>query len=192
MLNIIWFTLMLLSVITGALNGTLDQVAAQVTLSSQKAFSTALNLSGVMILWLGFMNIAQDAGLVQSLGRLCRPVLYRLFPDIPKDHPALGAIALNLSANILGLNNAATPFGIKAMEELESLNKTPSVASDDMCMLLAINTSSIQLIPATAIGLLAAAGSSAPTVIILSTLAATSISTAVAIFLSFKFRNKPS
>ena len=186
MLGYIWFSMMLLSVITGVINGTLEHVIAQITISAKKAFELALSLGGIMTLWLGIMQIAEDAGIITMLSKATTPLLRRLFPSIPKDHPALGAIALNLSANILGLSNAATPFGIKAMEALESLNPQPKTASDDMCMLLAINTSSVQLIPATVIGLLSIAGSNEPTIIILSTIIATTLSTLVAIFATFK------
>lgn len=186
MLGYIWFSMILISVLTGVYNNTLDQVIAQLTLSSQRAFELALGLGGIMTLWLGFLKIAEDAGLVKDLSRMVTPVLRRIFPSIPKDHPAMGAIALNIAANMLGLSNAATPFGLKAMEELETLNKEPSVASNDMCMFLAVNTSSVQLIPSTAIGLLSVAGSQDPTIIVISALLATTISTIIGVFASFK------
>lgn len=181
MIGIVWFSLIALSIVTGIYNGNLEQVIASVTTSAEKAFSLVLGLGGIMTLWLGIMKIAEDSGLVQTIGRIAKPVLKLLFPNIPENHPALGAITLNVSANMLGLNNAATPLGIKAMEELESLNPTPSEASHEMCMLLAINTSSIQLVPITAIGLLGQYGGQNPTAIILSSLLATSVSTLVAI-----------
>lgn len=186
MLGYIWFSMILISVLTGVYNNTLDQVIAQLTLSSQRAFELALGLGGIMTLWLGFLKIAEDAGLVKDLSRMVTPVLRWIFPSIPKDHPAMGAIALNIAANMLGLSNAATPFGLKAMEELETLNKEPSVASNDMCMFLAVNTSSVQLIPSTAIGLLSVAGSQDPTIIVISALLATTISTIIGVFASFK------
>ncbi len=114
---------------------------------AETAAEIALGLIGVLALFLGILRIAEEAGLVQSLVRFVRPVLRPLFPDVPADHPALGMIALNLTANIFGLGNAATPFGIKAMEELQTLNPSEDTATDAMVMLLAINTASVQLIP---------------------------------------------
>ena len=111
------------------------------------AFDIALSLVGVLVLFLGLMQIAQQAGIIDALVKLVRPVLGPLFPDIPRDHPAMGMIALNLAANVFGLGNAATPFGIKAMEELQKLNPEPETATDSMVMLLALNTASVQLIP---------------------------------------------
>lgn len=188
MLNFIWFFMILASIITGLLQGTLPQVVASVPASAQKAFEISLSLCGIMTFWLGLLQIAQSAGLVNQLSHLTTPILTRLFPEIPKDHPSIGHISLNVSANMLGLNNAATPLGIKAMESLQSLNPHPTIATHAMCMLLAINTSSIQLIPTTAIGLLAAAGSIDPTKIIISSILATSISTLVAVFLCILFK----
>lgn len=186
MIDYIWFSMMVLAVITGVYNNTLDLVISEIAISAQRAFELALGLGGIMTLWLGMLKIAEQAGLINSIGKAFTPLLHKLFPSIPKGHPAIGAIALNLSANFLGLSNAATPLGLKAMEELETLNKKPTVASDDMCMFVAINTSSVQLIPSTAIGILSIAGSSDPTAIISSTLIATTISTVIAITVSFK------
>ncbi|MGB3543988.1 nucleoside recognition domain-containing protein [Rubrivirga sp.] len=114
---------------------------------AEVAVSIALGLIGVLVLFLGLSKIAEDAGIIYSLVKLVRPVLGPLFPDIPRDHPAMGMIALNLAANVFGLGNAATPFGIKAMEELQKLNPEPDTATDSMAMLLALNTASVQLIP---------------------------------------------
>ena len=186
MLIYIWLTIIILSIITGFFNGTLDLVFLQVYNNGFKAIELGFSLTVMMTLWLGLMQIAEDAGLIRLIGLKAKPLLRYIFPSIPEDHPALGAIAFNLSANMLGMGNAATPFGIKAMEELQSLNPSNESASDDMCMLLAINTSSIQLIPATAIMLLSVSGSQEPTAIIISTLIATTLNTFVAIFTSFK------
>lgn len=186
MLSYIWLTMILLSLITGVINGTLDLVFQQIFISGQKGIELAFSLTIMMTLWLGIMRIAEDAGLIELIGNKAKPLLRYLFPSIPEKHPALGAIAFNISANMLGIGNAATPFGIKAMEELQSLNSDKNAASDDMCMLLAINTSSVQLIPATVIMLLSIAGSQEPTAIILSTLMATTINTIVAVTTAFK------
>lgn len=114
---------------------------------AETAATLALGLVGVLVLFLGLVKIAEDAGIVRALVRVVRPFLRPLFPDVPPDHPALGMIALNLAANMFGLGNAATPFGIKAMEELQTLNSDPDTATDAMVMLLAINTASVQLVP---------------------------------------------
>lgn len=181
MLNIIWIGLVITSVIFGVVNGRVHEVVMAITDSAKLAFDVALGMAGMMTLWLGIMKIAEDAGLIRVITRLLRPVLRRLFREVPEDHPAMGAIALNITANMLGLTNAATPFGIKAMEELDTLNPFKGVASHAMCMFLAINTSSVQIIPATAISFLSAAGAHNPTDIVLSSLVATTCSTIVAI-----------
>lgn len=114
---------------------------------AETAAEIALGLVGVLALFLGLLKIGEDAGVIRALVRLVRPVLRPLFPRVPDDHPALGMIALNMAANVFGLGNAATPFGIKAMEELQELNPSDDTATDDMVMLLAINTASVQLVP---------------------------------------------
>lgn len=181
MLNAIWLTMMCLAVIVGIIEGRLDKVVHAVTDSAKLGFDVALGLTAIMSLWLGIMGIAQTSGLVNRLARWLQPVMRRLFPDVPVDDPAMGAMILNISANMLGLANAATPFGLQAMKELQRLNANAHVASNAMCMFLAINTSSVQLIPATAIAYLAANGSLHPSSVIFSSLVATSVSTTVAI-----------
>jgi spore maturation protein A len=130
------------------------------------AVQIALGLIGIMALWLGVMRVAEQAGLITHLARLVRPITVRLFPDVPADHPAVGSMIMNIAANMLGLGNAATPFGLKAMEELDKLNPKSGVATDAMVTFLALNTSCVTLIPATAIAVRAAAGSSDPAFII--------------------------
>ncbi|WED43319.1 nucleoside recognition domain-containing protein [Legionella cardiaca] len=181
MLNVIWLSMIFLSVVVGVIQGRLDQVVQAVTDSAKFGFEIALGLTGIMTLWLGIMGIASESGLVTRFARLLRPIMRPLFPDVPVEHPAMGAMILNIAANMLGLANAATPFGLQAMKELQTLNKNGQQASDAMCTFLAINTSSIQLIPATAIAFLAANGSSQPSSIIVSALGATLVSTVVAI-----------
>ncbi|MBI3194495.1 MAG: hypothetical protein HYZ34_08540 [Ignavibacteriae bacterium] len=141
----------------------------------------ALGLIGIMALWLGIMKIADQSGLVTKLASLLKPVTTQLFPDVPADHPAMGAMIMNISSNMLGLANAATPFGLKAMEELNKLNKKVGTATDAMCTFLVINTSSVQLIPATVIAIRAASGSSNPTEILGPVILATTVNTAVGI-----------
>jgi len=176
MLNYIWLALIVLAVLIGGFQGDLGAVGdAAVDKAKYAIYPLGATLLAVMTLWLGLMRLAEKAGLIHRLGLLLRPLLRLLFPDVPPDHPALGAIVLNVSANILGLNNAATPLGLRAMSELDKLNPRPGVATNAMCMLLAINTASITLIPVTAIGFLVAAKGRDPFVIIGTSLAATAI-----------------
>ena len=126
-----------------------------------------------MALWLGIVKIAEDSGLMALAAKAIAPLLKRLFPDVPPGHPAMASMTMNIAANMLGLSNAATPLGIKAMEDLETLNKHPGVATNAMCTFLTINTAGLQLIPATMIGIMASAGSKDPTAIIGTTIAAT-------------------
>ncbi|KTD34959.1 spore maturation protein A [Legionella moravica] len=181
MLNIIWLGMILIAVVVGIIEGRIDEVVRAVTDSAKLGFEVAIGLTGIMALWLGIMSIATESGLVSLLGKGLKPILRRLFPDIPVEHPAMGAMVMNIAANMLGLANAATPFGLQAMKELQTLNKQMTVATNSMCTFLAINTSSVQLIPATAIAFLAANGSSNPSSVIFSSLIATSVSTLVAI-----------
>jgi spore maturation protein SpmA/spore maturation protein SpmB len=182
MLNYIWLGLIVIAVLMGGFQGNIGAVGqAAIDRATVAVFPIGLTLLAVMTLWLGLMRLADKAGLVHRLGLALRPLLTRLFPEVPPNHPAMGAIVLNVSANILGLNNAATPLGLRAMSELDKLNPRPGVATNAMCMLLAINTSSITLIPVTAIALLAAAHGKTPTVIIGTALAATAITQCCAI-----------
>lgn len=142
----------------GLTNGLLDIV--------NTAVQIALGLIGIMALWLGVMKVAEEAGLIKLIAKSVKPITKFLFPDVPQDHPAMGSMIMNISANMLGLSNAATPFGLKAMEDLNSLNPKKDTATDAMCMFLAVNTAGLTLIPATAIAIRAAAGSSDPAIII--------------------------
>ena len=181
MLNYIWFGLMAIALVIAIFNGTAGAVSEAAVSSAKTAVEIAIGLVGVMTLWLGIMRIAEAAGLVTLLGRLLRPVLRWLFPEVPPDHPANGAIVLSIAANMLGLNNAATPLGIKAMEELQELNDQKDTATNPMVTFMALNTSGVQLIPATMIGVLAAAGSMNPTAIIGTSIVATFIGTVAAV-----------
>ena len=145
------------------------------------AVKLALGLVGIMALWLGLMQIAEKSGLIFIVVKLIQPALRWLFPDIPRDHPAMGSISLNLAANVLGLGNAATPLGIKAMQQLQSLNTKQNEASDAMCMFLALNTSSVQLLPpVTLIALMGTQVSELIIPIILATLCSTLVAITVA------------
>lgn len=142
---------------------------------AKTAIELAIGLIGIMALWLGIMKIAEQSGLVATLAKALRPLTTRIFPDVPADHPAMGAMIMNISANMLGLSNAATPLGLKAMAELNKLNNKLGTATDAMCTFLVINTSNVQLIPATVIAIRAASGSANPTEILGPVLAATFI-----------------
>lgn len=178
MLNYIWLGLILLAVLLGGFEGKLQEVTGAAFEACKTAVMTiALPLAGVMALWLGLMKIAEKSGLVNLLARALRPILRWLFPDVPVNHPAMGSMVMNMAANMLGLSNAATPLGLRAMQDLERLNPRPGTATNAMCTFLAINTSSIQLIPATTVAILAAAGSKNPTAIIGTAFFATCCST---------------
>ena len=178
MLNYIWFGLIFISVVVGTITGRIDQVTEAAITMSKTSVEIALGLIGIMALWLGTMKIAEDSGLIQIIAKTLRPITIRLFPDVPSDHPAIGSIVLNMAANMLGLGNAATPLGLKAMKELQALNKHKDTATDAMCTFLAINTSSVQIIlPATVVGLMGAAANQ----IFITTIIATGLSTVAAI-----------
>ena len=166
----------------------MDALSKAMVDSAAGAVELALGLVGVMTLFLGLMKVAEAGGMLTILARLIRPLMVRLFPGVPADHPAMGAMILNLSANALGLGNAATPFGIRAMQELDKLNPRPGTATDPMVLFLAINTSSVTLLPTGVIALRAAAGSADPAGILPTTLFATLCSTAVAIGGAFLYR----
>lgn len=157
--------------------------------SAKASVNLALGLVGIMALWLGLMRIAEESGLVKLFARAVRPVMIRLFPDVPADHPAMGAMVMNIAANMLGLGNAATPLGLKAMQELQTLNKVKDTATDAMATFMALNTSSVTFIPATVIGIRAAANATNPAEIIGPVILATGVSTTVAI-ISIKILQK--
>ncbi len=162
MLNYLWFGLAVIAIVVGAVTGHLKEVTDAAVDSAGKSVDIAFGLIGIMAMWLGIMKIAEEAGLVRVLARAIRPISRRLFPDVPQEHPAMGMMLLNISANWLGLSNAATPLGIKAMEELQTLNDKPDTATNAMVMFLAINTASITLIPISIIAVRQALGSANP------------------------------
>ena len=184
MLNWIWFALMAIALIVASINGTAAGVTKGAVDSAKTAVEIALGLIGVMTLWLGIMRIAEKAGLISALGRMLRPFSRLLFPEIPPDHPAIGAMILNIAANMLGLSNAATPMGIKAMEELQQLNPNKETASNAMVTFMTLNTGGLQLIPATIIAILAASGAKDPTAIISTTIIASGCGTIAAVMTS--------
>ena len=169
---------MFIAVIVGILTGNIDAVTQAAIDMAKTAVEIAIGLIGIMALWLGTMKIAEESGLIRIIARAIRPITIWLFPDVPEDHPAIGSIILNMAANLLGLGNAATPLGLKAMEELQELNPEKDTATNAMCTFLAINTSSVQLIlPATVVALMGAAANQ----IFITTILATGLSTITAI-----------
>ena len=181
MLNAIWVAMVLASVICGAVTGRLEAVAKASTDSASAAVTLALGLIGVMTFWLGLMRVLQEGGLLQALARVMRPLMARLFPDVPADHPAMSMMILNMSSNMLGLGNAATPFGLKAMLELDRLNPRPGTSTDAMALFLAINTTGLAVLPTSMVALRASLGSQAPGAIFLTTLVSTLTATLVAV-----------
>jgi spore maturation protein SpmA len=189
-LNWIWLGLIWVAVVYAAFNGRMEGVSKAAFDEAIGAVSLVIKLAGPMILFLGLMNVAREGGLLAAVARLLRPLLRRLFPEIPEDHPAMGAMVMNLASNVLGLGNAATPFGLKAMVELERLNRVPGVASNAMVLFLAINATSVTLMaPTGTIAVRAAAGSAAPTAIWIPTLIATLASTLTAVLVVFWLRD---
>lgn len=182
MINYIWLGLMLTGILVAAINGNIDIVTKAALKGAQDGVDFSLGLIAIMTFWLGIMKIAEKAGLINLIARLFKPMTGFLFPSIPKDHPAMGAIVMNLSANILGLGNAATPLGLIAMQEMQKLNRYRSeTATDAMCTFLALNTSCITIIPATIIGIRMKAGSLNPTEIVGTTIFATACGMTVAV-----------
>jgi spore maturation protein A len=187
-MSVIWVLLLVASVAVAAATGRMAALPGAIADSAGRAVTLSLGLVGILTLWLGLMKVAEEAGLVRALGRLARPVLRRLFPSVPADSPAMGAMTMNIAANMLGLGNAATPFGIKAMEELERTNPTPGTATDAQALFCALNTASIQLIPASVIALRAAAGARQPADVLGATLVASACATVAAVLSAWALR----
>ena len=188
MLNWIWLGMIFLSFLSACITGRWEAVVNAIHTSIRSTVEVMIVLAGTLSFWLGLMKIAEASGVVQALARWLTPVLHKLFPDVPKDHPAMGHMVMNMAANIFGMGNAATPFGLKAMESLQSLNKQKDKASHAMCMFLAINTSSIQIIPASTIALMAASGVRDPQSILITGLIATVITTLFSVSLALFLR----
>lgn len=180
-INIIWFMMIVLSVVAASWTGSMEAVTAAAFDSAKAAVTLAIGLIGAMALWLGLMKVIEEAGALKFIAKLVRPVMTRLFPNVPHDHPAMSAMVMNIAANMLGLGNAATPMGIKAMTELDKLNNKKGTATDAMCLFLAINTSSVTLLPLGVITVRASAGANTPASILIPSIFATVISTTTAI-----------
>ena len=180
-INLVFVGLMAVSILLASYTGRMEAVTQASVDAAKSAVQLAIGLIGIMALWLGLIRVLEAGGLMLTLAQWLKPLMVRLFPDVPPTHPAMGAMLLNISANMLGLGNAATPFGLKAMVELNKLNPFPGTATNAMCLFLAINTSSVTLFPLTIIGVRAAAGSTLPAAIWLPTLASTTVSTVVGV-----------
>lgn len=183
MVNYIWVIMTLIGIVFGIANGTLEDINKAVFVGAREAVTLCIGLISVLVFWLGMMRIAEESGLLERLAKLFRPIVKRLFPEVPPDHPAMGYILSNMIANMFGLGNAATPLGIKAMEELQELNGGKKTASRSMVTFLAINTASITIIPSTVIAIRMTYHSSSPTEIVVPTLIATIISAVGAILI---------
>ena len=166
MINVIWMLFMVIGIAYAGWQGRIEVVTQSAISAAEGAVVLSFKLIGVMCLWLGIMKIAELAGMINLFARLLSPLTRLLFPSVPKKHPAMGAIVMTISANMLGLGNAATPLGIKAMQELQKLNLKKDTASDAMCTLLALCTTGFTLVPATIIALRSAAGSVNPAEIV--------------------------
>lgn len=190
MINYIWVGMTLIGVIFAMVNGTMDAVNEALFKGAKEAVTLCFGLMSILVFWLGLMKIAQDSGLLDKLSALFRPFIRLLFPEVPADHPAMGYILSNMMANFFGLGNAATPLGIKAMEQLKMLNDGKNSASRSMITFLAINTSSITLVPTTVIAIRMTYDSASPTDIVFPTIIATAISAVGAILIDRYFHRK--
>jgi spore maturation protein A len=181
MVNFVWLGMIVFGILVAAVNGNIEVVTKAALDGADHAVKISISLIAIITFWLGIMKLAEEAGLVRALAWIMRPVMNFIFPSVPKDHPAMGAIIMNLSVNILGLGNAATPMGLIAMRELQKLNRGQDTASDAMCTFLALNTSCMTLIPTTIIGIRLFYGSTDPTGIVGPTIMATAFSMTVAL-----------
>ncbi|WP_106768014.1 nucleoside recognition domain-containing protein [Paenibacillus faecalis] len=188
MINVIWMGMILIGFIFAAANGNIDSVTKAAFDGAQTGVTVSFGLISVLVFWLGMMRLAEDSGLLTKVAKLMGPLVRFLFPDVPKNHPAMGYILSNMSANLFGLGNAATPMGIKAMQELQKLNPEKDTATPAMCTLLALNTASITIIPTTLIAIRMNYQSANPAEIVGSTLLATAIATLAAIIADRWFR----
>lgn len=184
MMNFIWVGLVVTAIIAGIFTGNIAAVQEALFSFANVAVEIVIGLVGVMVFFTGFMAVMEKAGLCEKLGKLIGPVMRLLFPDVPEEHPAMSSMALYFAANILGIGNAATPFGLKAMADLQTLNKTKHIATDAQCMLLAISTTSITLLPVTVLAIRSALQVEGATEVVGPVILATTISTIVGIFSS--------
>ena len=187
-MNYIFYFLIVISIIIGAINGKLQDVVNSIMTGAELSVKVAISLIGIMAFWLGIMEIAKKSGVIDFIAKIIKPITKHLFNEIPEDSPAIGDIAMNFTANAFGLANAATPFGIKAMEELQKENKQKDTASNSMCLFLGMNTAGFQLVPTTVLAILIGIGYKNPTEIIAPTLLVTTIAFVSAIILAKVFQ----
>jgi len=187
-MNAIWSILLILSILFSVFHGRMDEFTKAIFDGAKSAVEVSLFLLGIVALWLGVTQIIEESGLIHRLSRVFRPLVCSLFRNLNPDHPAVTSITLNFLANLFGLGNAATPLGIKAMQDLQTLNPQGDRVTFEMMLFIVINTASIQLIPFTVIGILSDLGSPDPSSIVLPTLLATILSAAFAVVLLFLFR----
>ncbi|HQP29934.1 MAG TPA: nucleoside recognition domain-containing protein [Deltaproteobacteria bacterium] len=187
-MNWVWLILLSVGIIFAVVTGNLDAFTTALFDGAKVSVEVSLFLLGIVSIWLGITRILEDSGLIHRIAHLFRPLISRLFKNIPGDHPAISAITLNILANLFGLGNAATPLGIKAMQELSTLNQDKETITFEMMIFIVINTASIQLIPFTVIGILAGSGALNPAAVALPTLVATVISCLAALLILYVFR----
>lgn len=181
MINYIWFFIIVIGIVIAVATGNIDSINIAIVEDASEAVKFAIGLTGIMAVWLGLMNIAEKSGLIRGFSKLLTPITSILFPDIPKEHPAMSSIVMNMVTNMFGAGNSATAIGLKAMEEMNNLNRDKKRATNAMCMFLVINMSSIQIVPLTVLKIRTDAGSLNPTEIIGTSFIATTISTIVGI-----------
>lgn len=183
MINIVWFLILAIGIIFGLFNGSGEIISNAIISTTTSTVELIIGLVGMMCLWCGVMKIAEKSGLTGKLSKLLMPILKRIFKEAGKDEKAMGAIVMNITANMFGLGNAATPFGIKAMEEMDRLNNEKGTATNDMILFLILNAACVQLVPSTVISIRAAAGSSNPGLIIIPAIITTFIASIIGIIL---------
>lgn len=189
MINYIWFFLIFFGILVGLLSGNGDVISKAIVNSSGNTVTFIIELTGIMCFWCGVMKVAENSGITEKISKLLKPILKIIFKEASKDEKALGAIVMNLTANMMGLSNAATPFGIKAMEEMDRLNLDKETASNDMALFLVLNATCVQLVPSTIISIRAACNSANPGIIILPTIISTATAAVVGV-LCCKFLQK--
>jgi spore maturation protein A len=187
-MNVIWLVLLSVSIVFAISTGNLEPFTKAIFEGAKSAVEISLFLLGIVSVWMGITRILEDSGLIYRIAHLFKPVISRLFKNIPDDHPSITAITLNVLANLFGLGNAATPLGIKAMQELDTLNENKGTITFEMMIFIVINTASVQLIPFSVIGILSSYGDSNPAAVVLPVLIATVISAMTALLVLFSFR----
>jgi len=187
-MNVLWLIMICVSIVFAIFTGNLEAFTKSIFVGAKSAVEVSLYLLGIVSVWMGITKILEDAGLIHRIAHLFKPIICRLFKNLPDDHPSITAITLNVLANLFGLGNAATPLGIQAMQDLESLNRDKGTITPEMMTFIVINTASIQLIPFSVIGILASYGHHNPAAVVLPVLIATAISTLTALLVLAAFR----